>query len=156
MGYNIVDIIDKSINIARRRKSEYEYIGKEKENIESIKIMSKVLAKDADKIIKYYEKLKKSMINEELDDIDIDVYDKISFLINEFNKKNYNPDINNGHDYLKFRIIQEQDVLSLLIDVQGRFVKKQNDVNTKTYKILSEIIENKKKHIQNLESASKK
>ncbi|MGE5627519.1 MAG: hypothetical protein ACM3X7_05295 [Solirubrobacterales bacterium] len=155
MGYNIVDIIDKSINIAKRIKKEYEIIGKEKGDIDSIKIMSIVLAKDADKMISYYEKLKKSIIHEELEDIAFDVYDKISFLINEFNKKNYNPEIHNGHDYLEFRITQEKDLLSLLIDIQGRFVRNKNDVNTKTYKILSEIIENKKKHIKNLEKAIK-
>jgi len=59
MGYNVIDIIDKAINIAVRRKTEYENIGKEKCDTQSIRIMSIVLAKEADKTIQYYETLKK-------------------------------------------------------------------------------------------------
>jgi hypothetical protein len=154
MGYNIIDIINKSINIAVRRKAEYEDIGK-KCNKQSIKIMSVVLVKQLDKSIQYYEKLKKVTSGMEFEEIDFVIYDKISFLIDEFNRKVYKPDINNVRDYLKFFLDLEKDVYSLLVDVQGRFVKNTSDVSTKTYTILSHIINNEASHISTLEKMLK-
>lgn len=154
MGYNVIDIINKAINIALRRKAEYEDIGK-KCNKQSIKIMSVVLMKQLDKSIEYYEKLKKVTSGMEFEEIDFVVYDKMSFLIDEFNRKVYKPDINNVRDYLKFFLGLEKDVYSLLVDVQGRFVKNTSDVSTKTYTILSHIINNKASHISTLEKMLK-
>ncbi|ADK14772.1 MULTISPECIES: hypothetical protein [Clostridium] len=154
MGYNIIDIINKSINIAVRRKAEYEDIGK-RCNKQSIKIMSVVLVKQLDKSIQYYEKLKKVISGMEFEEIDFVIYDKMSFLIDEFNRKVYKPEINNVRDYLKSFLDLEKDVYSLLVDVQGRFVKNTSDVSTKTYTILSHIINNEASHISTLEKMLK-
>lgn len=151
MGYNVTDIINKAINIALRKKVEFENIGKEKCDIQSIKIMSTVLAKQEDKTIKYYETLKKEIGSMEFEEIDFVIYDKMSFLIDEFNKKKYVIDINNVRDYLKFSLDLEKDAYSLLIDIQGRFVKNKSDIHTKTYKILSDIISNEASHISMLQ-----
>lgn len=151
MGYNVIDLIDKAINIAARRRSIFENIGQEKCDIPSIKIISKVLAKEVTTTIEYYETLKKEVDNVEFEEIDFWTYDKMSFLINEFNKKIYVPDINSVREYLKFSLNLEKDTYALLIDVQGRFVKNSDDIHTKTYKILSYIIDNINKHIKTLE-----
>lgn len=152
MGYNVIDLIDKAINIAGRRKSIFENIGEQKSDITSIKIMSKVLAKEVDKTIQYYETLKKEIGDSELEEIDFGIYDKISFLINEFNKKIYLSEINNVREYLRFSIDLQKDTYSLLVDIQGRFVKNTSDMHTKTYKILSDIISNISRHITTLEN----
>jgi len=89
MGYNVIDLIDKAIDIEVRRKIIFENIGQKKSDIPSIKIISKVMIKNVDKTIQYYETLKKEIGNDDLDEIDFVIYDKISFLINEFNKKKY-------------------------------------------------------------------
>lgn len=54
-------------------------------------------------------------------------------------------------EYLGFSLIMEKSVYSLHMDIQGRFVKNTSDIHTKTYKILSDIIDNKAKHIAMLE-----
>jgi len=64
-------------------------------------------------------------------------------------------EINNVRDYLRCSLYLEKDVHSLLIDIQGRFVKNTSDMNTKTYKILSNIINNKASHISTLENVLK-
>ncbi|PJI09574.1 MULTISPECIES: hypothetical protein [Clostridium] len=151
MAYNIVDILDKAINVANKVKIEYETIGKEKCDIQSIKIMSKVLVKQLDKTIEYYESLKEQIGDTEFEEIDFFIYDKMASLINQFNKKTYIKDINNVRDYLMFSLGLEKDVYSLLIDVQGRFVEDTSDMNTETYKILSNIINNEAEHIAILE-----
>ncbi|EFG89044.1 hypothetical protein CLCAR_1228 [Clostridium carboxidivorans P7] len=55
MGYNVIDLIDKAINIGIKEKTLYENIGKEKCNIPSIKIMSKILIQEVDKNIQHNE-----------------------------------------------------------------------------------------------------
>lgn len=155
MGYNVVDILDKSIKIANKRKIIFENIEKKNCDIPSMKILSKVLIKEVDRTVKYYEKLKEEVGNIEFEEIDFVVYDKISFLINEFNKRIYTPDIHNVREYLRFSIDLEKDNLSLLVDIQGRFVKRTSDIHTKTYEILSKLIDNIDKHIITLEKILK-
>lgn len=155
MGYNVIDLINKGINIAIRRKTIFENIGQEKCDIPSMKIISKVLVKEIEKTIQYYETLKKEIGNEEFEEIDFVIYDKMSFLIDEFSKKICVPEINNVREYLKFSLDLSKDIHSLLIDVRGRFVKNTSDIHTKTYKILSDIINNIAMHITTIEKTLK-
>ena len=153
MGYNVADIINKAIKIAIRRKTIYENIGQEKCDIVSIKIISKVLIKEVDRTIEYYEALLKEINDMEFEEIDFSIYDKMSFLINDFNKKINIAEINNVREYLNFSLGLEKSLYSLLMDIQGRFVKNTSDIHTKTYRILSDIIDNKAKHIAMIEKA---
>ena len=75
----------------------------------------------------------------------------MSFLIDEFNKKIYVTEIHNIKEFMKFSLDAEKDGKSLLIDVQGRFVKNTSDTHTKTYEILSKMINNKAIKIELLE-----
>ena len=151
MGYNVLDIIDKAINIENRKKTIIKSVVAEDEISPVIKLMCKVLCKKIDEIIEYYEELKIEIINTEYEDIDIRIYDRVSFLINEFNSKIYVQDIKNGKDYLKLSLNFAKDEYSLFLDIQGRLVKNMDDTNTKTYEILSKMIENIKKRIQIIE-----
>jgi len=155
MGYSIVDLINKAIKISIRKKAIYEKAGQGGYNISSIEIMSKVLAKEVDKTIKYYEELKNEVSEVEFEEIDFYIYDKMSFLIDEYNKKIYATEINNIKEYLIFTLNSEKDGKSLLIDVQGRFVKNTSDINTRTYKTLSDMIINKDMLIKALEKIIK-
>ena len=155
MAYNAVDLIDKAIKLAIRKKIIYEKIGKDNWNVPSIKIMSKVLAKEMDKTVKYYETLENAIGKIEFDEIDFYIYDKMSFLIDEFNKEIHVTEIDNIKGYLKFSLDLEKDVKSLFIDIQGRFVKNESDLHTKTYEVLSDIINNKSINIEVLEKILK-
>lgn len=155
MAYNVIDLIDKSIDMEERRKKLYENIGKQQKEYSSIKIMSKVLIKNIDKTIKHYKDLNRELKSIELEEIDFWTYDKISFLINEYNKKQYEISFHNVGDYIKFSLNIEKDMYSLLIDIKGRFVKDTKDTYTKTYEILSDIISNRAKHIETLEKILK-
>lgn len=150
MGYNIIDIINKSMDISKRRKNIYINIGKEKSDIPSIKIISVVLVKEIDRTLDFYEKLKKEISDKEFEEIDFDIYDKISFLINEFNNKIIVNEVSNTKEFLELSLSLEKDVHSLLMNIQGRLVKNTSDINSETYKILSDIIKYKAKHIETL------
>lgn len=155
MGYTIVDIINKALDITARRRGIYVNVGIEKGNIPAVKILSKVLTEQLDKTAAFYERLKNETEESDVEAIDIATYDKIAFLINEFNKKIIIVDIKNARDFLEFSLSLEKDAYSLLVDIQGRFVKNTVDVNTKTYKILSEIINNKRNYIETLKNTMK-
>lgn len=155
MAYNVVDLVDKAINITVRKKVIYENIGRKKPNIQSIQLMLKVLTKEIDNTIEYYGTLKKEIDGVDFDEIDFGVYDRMSFLINEFNQKKYKTEISNVKEFLKFSLKLEQDTYSLLIDIQGRFVKDTDDIHKKTYKILTDIINNKAEFIKTLEKTIK-
>lgn len=151
MTYNVIDLIDKTTSIAIKEKTIYENIEKGNSDIPSMKIISKVLIQQVNKDIEYDENLKKHLANLTLDEIDFGVYDKMSFLINEFNKKTYAINVINTKEYLKLFLNFQKDVYSLLIDLQGRFVRTNQDMYTKTYETLSDLINNKAKQIAILE-----
>lgn len=151
LAYNAIDLINKAVKLSIGLKVAYKEIGQQKDKNNSIKIMSLVLLKETDKAIEYYETLKKEIEGEEFDDIDFDIYDKMSFLVNEFNKKKYVREVKSVKEFLTYSIELEKDVQSLLIDIQGRFVKNSDDVNKKTYKTLGHIIKNKADQIDTLE-----
>lgn len=151
MGYNVTDIINKAINISTRRRSIYEKIGLEKCDILSIKIISTVLAKGIDKTIEYYESLLNEINDTELEEIDFSIYDKMSSLISDFNNRMSIAEVENVREFLNFSLDMEKAVYSLLIDVQGRFVKNTSDIHTNTYQILSDIISHKAQYIVMLE-----
>jgi wyosine [tRNA(Phe)-imidazoG37] synthetase (radical SAM superfamily) len=155
MGYNVIDLINKAIDISIRKKAIYEHIGQRKCDIPSMEMVSTILIKQINNTIRYYETLKKKAEDKAFEEIDISIYDRISFLINEFNKKMHEPQINNIRDFLEFSLISEKDTYSLFIDIQGRFVKNTSDIHTETYNILSDMINNKVEFITTLEKIIK-
>lgn len=148
MGYNAIDILYKAINIEERRKIIIKSIECENKSNPVILLMSKVLCQQIDKRINHYKKLKDQIKDSDLEEIDVSIYDRISFLINEFNNKVYSPQVNNVQDYLKFSIELAKDKYSLFIDIQGRLFNNNKDTNTKTYEVLSDIINTISKQIE--------
>jgi hypothetical protein len=147
LGYNIIDVMDKAIAIGHKRKELYIGIGKQENQPPSVKILSKVLADNVDKTLVYYERLKKEANDE---NIDFAIYDKISFLINQFNLRIHTTDAKTPKELLNFSINLEKEVLALLLDIQGRLVKTSEDTNLSTYVILSDMIKTKTKLIEDL------
>jgi len=152
LGYNIIDIIDKAIVIAYKRKDLYTEISKQNHQPPAVKILSKVLADNADKTFLYYEKLKKEVNADEVEKIDFAIYDKISFLINQFNLRIHTTDATAPKEFLSFSVNFEKEILALFLDIQGRLVKNANDTYSTTYVILSEMIKTKSSLIDDLES----
>ena len=103
MGYNILDIINKAIDISHMRKRLYLEINQQNYQSPSVKILSKVLADNVDKSIIYYEKLKKE-VDENVEIIDFVIYDRISFLINQFNLRIHTANITSASELLSFSL----------------------------------------------------
>ena len=151
MGYNIIDIINKAIDISHMRKRLYLEINQQSYQSPSVKILSKVLADNVDKTLFYYEKLKKQVSDEDIEKIDFVIYDKISFLISQFNLRIHTANITSATELLSFSLNLESEILALFLDIQGRLVKNEADTNSATYVILSDMIKVKTSLIHDLE-----
>lgn len=152
MGYNITDIIDKAINIENRKKITIKRVISENQVLPAVKLISKVLCNEIDETIRYYEELKEELKNIEIEEIDVRTYDKMSFLINQFNEMENTPEVTNVRDYLKSSLNLAKNKYSLFIDIQGRLVNNTSNANTKTYDILSKIITNIMNQIRCIEN----
>ncbi|MBE6051124.1 MAG: hypothetical protein E7214_10865 [Clostridium sp.] len=150
MGYNIIDIIDKTVEIDERILSLIEDV--EQKNNMKIFVMSKVVEKQMNNKIDGNKKIKKDAIEKNLEDIDFFVYDKISFLINEFNKKENELDITDIESYVKSIISIEKEEHALFLDVKGRLVNSEFGYNKENYNFIVKIIEIIERFILNLES----
>lgn len=155
MGYNVIDVVNRAIDVAVRIEEVHKKISDKESNGSPIKVLSKVLIKQVDKRIEHYKTIIRRTENTEFEDIDFEIYDKISFLVNEFIKKIYLPEINNVREYLKFSLGLEKDMCSLLIDIKGRYVKNMSDTETKTYKILDDMIKNESGQVKVIEDTLK-
>lgn len=149
-----MDVIDKAVVIAYKRKELYNGISTQNYQSPTVKILSKVLADNVDKTLIYYEKLKKEMLNNEVEKIDFAIYDKISFLINQFNLRMHTTDATTPKEFLNFSVNLEKEVLALFLDIQGRLITTTKDTSLSTYTILSDMIKTKTKLIHDLEHHS--
>ena len=91
------------------------------------------------------------MTNKEIEMIDFSIYDKISFLISQFNLRIHTADIRSAKELISFSLDFEGEILALFLDIQGRLIKTSADSNSTTYLILSDIIKAKNKLIHDLE-----
>lgn len=151
MGYNIIDILDKALDIAHNRKRLYTEISNQDDQLPAVKILAKVLADNVDKTFLLYKKLKKEVTNKEMEVIDFSIYDKISFLISQFNLRIHTVDIHSSKEFIEFSLDLEGEILALFLDIQGRLIKTSEDSNSTAYLILSNIIKTKNKLIHDLE-----
>lgn len=155
MSYNIIDIIDKVIKINQDRIKIYkEYL--EEINISEIYhktrylIIIRAILKSIEKENEYYRGLKNKDLNLENQDINILVYDKISFLMEEFKNSMNGCTCCELKDLIPCFIDMEKRMLALLINIQGRLVIETKDTESLAYVILGEMIEERRKVIEKL------
>lgn len=158
MAYNTIDLIDKAIDMAKKRKEIYIHIANDNSENKGMNIVVNTLVKGLDKNIDCYNRLKKYIEqNEEvLEEIDFLIYDKILFLVNQFKKRLMNPKISDIKSLLRFSLNLEKEIYALFIAIQGRLVVKEEDAKTNTYRFLSNVIKEKEEYVRNLEMFAKR
>lgn len=149
MAYNVLDLIDKAIDIVSNKLNIYKQILME-EDLNTTVLVRNAYIKECEKSILHYKELKSKLQNRELEEIDFVVYDKISFLINEFNGKHGNKKVTNKKELNEFTLNYEKDSLALLIDIQGRLIRKESDATSIAYEVINKTIKKKKAYIRNL------
>lgn len=158
MAYNTIDLIDKAIDMAKKRKEIYIHIANDNSENKGMNIIVNTLVKALDKNIDSYNRVKKYIEqNEEvLEEIDFLTYDKILFLVNQFNRRLMNPKISSSKSLLEFSLNLENEIYALFIAIQGRLVVKEEDATTNTYRFLSNVIREKEEYVRNLEMFAKR
>lgn len=152
MSYNVLDLLDKAINISKKKKGLYSSALVAVPKNSSLYLFLNILIKDMDKTIDYYKSLKLETTSLTGEEIDFVIYDKISFLINEFDQKIFIPEKLNTKTLLNVSLDIEKNVLALFIDIQGRLVKNKEDTKTNAYKTLSKVILKKDKKVKDLQN----
>lgn len=149
--YKLTDLIDKLIKVEELGADLYI---KKSENIqghENIKILAKVFSNQEKKHIKIYEKLKQNISIYDDITVEFDIYDKASKLVYEFLKLQVCKDVEEIKDLLELALMFEKENLALIKSIRGLFVKASDYIETKNYKILSEIIEQEEEHVSEIE-----
>lgn len=70
-----------------------------------------MLAKEEERHVKFYSKLKEEAKNQPNIEIDFDIYDKASKLLQEFKSRIIMPNATNVQDLLKFAVNFEKKIL---------------------------------------------
>lgn len=153
MGYNIIDIIDKLMMIKKKTREIYLNISEMNEEDKAFSLVAIALMKIQEKHIVYYKELKKN-IGKDVEKIDFWIYDKISFLIDEYKNRVDILEVNpkNMKEILNLALDFEKKNSALIIDIQGRLVNKEVDVQSKTYSVLSEMIQKEEKYLNDLKN----
>ena len=155
MAYNIIDLIDRSINTSEKILLLYENAIKHENQFDSFCVLVSIFVKYRYKKITYYNSLKETLKSNQLRDIDFSTYDKISSLIYEFNNNlssNWNSNIKT---FIQWIINTNKDGRALLIDIRGRLIERFPKKFELEYDILTNLIHMEEKYILDLENTYK-
>lgn len=151
MSYTIKDVLDKLIDIEKEMSKLYSNISNiDNKNYDNFKILCKVMAKEEGRHVAYFDQIKSSITAEDNVEIDIFTYDKISQAIAQFKSKIDIPNLKNIKELIEFMVNFEKENAALLINLRGKLVKKSDDTEKDSYKILTTLIEEENKHIKSL------
>lgn len=149
--YDVRDVLKKAIDIANRKKTMLEKASEDAGDVR-MRMLIAVFIKTVEKDIQHYESMIANITDAMAEAIEFSVYDKISFLVNQFFRTLHYPKIKDQKSFVQYAIEQEKSIYALLVDIQGRMVTNEAIVNTIAYYALTEVIENKKKNIEHLEN----
>ena len=150
--YDIRDILRKAIDVTNRKKIEYEKLLENSGDVR-MRILIGVFIRATQKDIDYYQKLIDNITDTIAEAIDFGVFDKVSNLVNQFNRMIVKLDIKERRELVSFALMQEKSTYALLVDIQGRMVT-SNSASSIAYYVLLELIDDKRKFIEELEQMS--
>ena len=147
MSYTISDLLEKLINIEESTLEIYNEIQINLENkFKALDIIIQSIKKEELKHIKYYENLKRELENNSNEEIDFYLYDRVAKLLFEFKNQSNISDVSNVQELIRYAFECEKNNIALLIDIQGRLIQKEDDINKKVYKIINDIIKEEREH----------
>ena len=150
--YDIRDILRKAIDVTNRKKIEYEKLLENSGDVR-MRILISVFIRATQKDIDYYQRLIDNITDTIAEAIDFGVFDKVSNLVNQFNRMIVKLDIKDRRELVSFALMQEKSTYALLVDIQGRMVT-SNSASSIAYYVLLELIDEKRKFIEELEQMS--
>ncbi|MDH8678039.1 hypothetical protein QE109_07760 [Fusibacter bizertensis] len=150
--YDIRDILRKGIDITKKIKAEYKKL-QENSGDMRMRILIGVFIRSADRDISYYEQLVENLTDSIAEAIDFGVFDKISSLVNQFARTIGPINITERKPLVEYALSQQKSLYALLVDIQGRMVT-GNEETSIAYYVLTDLIEEKRRFILELEQMS--
>jgi hypothetical protein len=148
--YTGLDLMEKLILQAKWRKQIWANLKKKEKDVGK-KILLKMLRDKTSRDITYYEQLTVQMKTQEAEIIDFFIYDKVASLMNQYKARIESiPQLKTKNEIINFAIELEEGMIALLLDIQGRLVQKSEAEDTRIYKLLLEMIDQKSKYVDEL------
>lgn len=149
--YTICDVIEKLILIEKDSKKMYAGMADKSKKYIMLNAMAKTLADEESKHINLYESLKIDLKDEENIEIDVFLYDKVAKLLHEFRSNMIEREFQDIQELVKYALEFEKKNIALLLDIQGKLVLNLQDTSKVSYIMISKLIEEEKKHEEELE-----
>lgn len=157
MAYTILDLIDKLIMIEQSACNMYKSIAKiNSSEIPKFKAIANILALEEERHAEYYTQIRNEAADFADIELDFDLYDRASEMINEFRKRIKLPAEVDIKGILEFALAFEKQNAALLIDIKGRLFKKSEDSQSTISMALTDLIIEEEKHVKNLMVVLKK
>ena len=148
--YTVLDLIEKLIIIEEKGYEIYRLISLMEDIDTNIKVVARILASEEKRHAQIYKNLKTKVQQDEVPPIDFGIYDQASNLISSF-RYPISGHIKDIDQLLRFALDFEEQSVSLVLSIQGLLIRESGDSGTVTYDVLSEIVKEEKKHIENIE-----
>jgi len=113
--------------------------------------MARVLAREEKRHIQIYGRIKEELKDKENIEIDFQLYDKAYKAFSTFTKRSVDIKMESTKDLLQYALDFERENLSLAITVQGILMRRLGDEKTIAYEVLSELISEENRHVENIE-----
>ncbi len=148
--YTVVDLIEKLIIIEEKGYEIYRLISLMEDIDTNITVVARILASEEKRHAQLYKDLRAKVEEGEIPVIDFAIYDQASNLLSSFRYPSLGH-IEDIEQLLKFALDFEKQTISLVLSIQGLLIRESADAATVTYDVLTEIVKEERKHIENIE-----
>lgn len=148
--HNLIELIDKFIEIEDRTSKFYQSIFQDSSYSSSVRLTAKVLYTDEIKHKIIYKQIRESLEGKDEIFIDYSIYDKAHKIVNSFDPKSHLKMIKNSMELTRIARDIENENLALAISVQGILVG--NKQGKEAYEQIGRIVDEEKRHLSNIEN----
>ncbi|MCT4632580.1 MAG: hypothetical protein N4A76_07555 [Firmicutes bacterium] len=152
MAYTVEDLVNKFIEIENKGDAYYKELSVNPNMDIKTRTIFKIFQAEEEKHADEYKNMLNLLGEEKNQEIDFLLYDKSQKILRNMNFNNYTFNELTSKDVLKNILFIEKEFLALALSVQGTIVKEEADKGSGAYRILTEIIEEEKNHISNIEN----
>lgn len=152
MAYTVEDLVNKFIEIEKRGDKFYKSLASDSNMNIRTKTLFKVFGSEEEKHAVEYESMLTMLGEDKNSEIDFLLYDKSQKILNNMKFDYYDFEGMENNEILNQILFIEKEFLALALSVQGIIVKSEADRERPVYKILSNIIDEEKTHISNIEA----
>lgn len=156
VSYTIVDLLDKIIALEDLLQKNYTELAN-RNNIDiRLKNLARVFAREERRHFDLYIDIKERIQGAKDIQIDSDLYDNASKILNEFKSNIYIFKGESINELLEFILRIEEENVALIIRIRDILIRDINQKDTVIYKVLDELLLEEQMHVINIEAFLKR